>query len=713
MRKGFGIPLAIAVVAVIVGIAAAVLLLPHGATVAGADQVKKFSSCSQVQSFLEENTGAGYSSGFGAMRNLAAAAPMAALEQKSTGESDSSYGAGTTDFSMTNIQVEGVDEADIVKSDGKYLYVVSGGRVLIVDAYPPEGAKIVSEINVSGYTSEIYVNGDRLVIFASGYRYYTGSSLKVAALDEYAPWGGGYGSSIIVYDITDRAAPVVKRNITLDGSYYDSRMIDDYVYVISTKSVSSWDQIGIPNMIAGGVARPVCGCSDIYYFDVPDSSYQFTTVTSLDVKDDMKEPNSKVFLLGYSQSLYVSSSNIYITYQKRMSEKELLERMITQVLIPSLPTEIAARVSEAWNSDNFYQDKMEMTSTIFMEYMNSLGPEQAAAFQKNVETRVLEFYQIISKEMERSSVHRISIANGDIQYGAGGSVPGTPLNQFSMDEYGGYFRIATTTGGSWKYGIQSNSSNHVYVLDMSLNIVGRLEDLAEGESIYSTRFIGNRLYMVTFVRIDPLFVIDLSDPTQPKVLGELKIPGFSDYLHPYDENHIIGIGMDTENNEWGGIISTSGIKVSLFDVTDVTRPVEMSKYTIGGRGSYSYALNDHKAFLFNKDKQLLVIPATINDVRFDGKGSKYHDGSQVFRINLEEGVVFRGEVTHTDPKPENVTYYYPRYDQSVKRSLYIGEALYTVSDSLLKISSLADLSEIKNITLQEQNGEPLYRVMAE
>jgi uncharacterized secreted protein with C-terminal beta-propeller domain len=710
MKKGFGIPLAIAVVVIIIGIVAGVSLIPHISPVVGADSVKKFSSCSQMQSFLEENTGTGYSN-YGLMRSMGAAAPMMASETKAEGATDSNAvasmgGAGSTDFSTTNIQVQGVDEADMVKSDGKYIYVVSGSRIVILDAYPAEEASIISEINLTGYTSEIYVNGDRLVVFSSGYYY--GPMLKVAALDGYAPSRGGYGSNVLVYDITDRANPVVKRNMTLEGSYYDSRMIGDYVYVISNKAAGGWSQPGIPNIMSGESARPACGCADVYYFDVPDSSYQFTSVTSVNVKEDSVEPKSKVFLLGYSQNIYVSSDNIYITYQKRISEKEITSRVITEAIIPNLPEELKTRAAEIWSSDNFDQNKMEMLSSLLTDYIERIGPEESAKFQESLQAKMQLWIEKIAKEAERSSVHRISISNGEIAYAAGGSVPGTPLNQFSMDENNGYFRIATTTGGSWISGSQINSSNNVYVLDMSLNIVGRLEDLAEGERIYSTRFIGDRLYMVTFVRIDPLFVIDLSDPTQPRVLGELKIPGFSDYLHPYDENHIIGIGMDTENNEWGGI-STSGIKVSLFDVTDVTKPVEMSTHVIGGRGSYSYALNDHKAFLFNREKQLLVIPATINDLRFDGKESKYHDGAQVFRINLEEGVVFRGEVTHTDPRPENVTYYYPRYGQSVKRSLYIGEALYTVSDSLLKISSLTDLSEIKNITLQEQQKyEPMY-----
>jgi uncharacterized secreted protein with C-terminal beta-propeller domain len=156
-----------------------------------------------------------------------------------------------------------------------------------------------------------------------------------------------------------------------------------------------------------------------------------------------------------------------------------------------------------------------------------------------------------------------------MEYDASGRVSGSVLNRYSMDEYEGYFRIATTTG--WG----TSSLNRVYVLDGTLSVAGALENLAQGERIYSARFMGNRCYLVTFRQVDPFFVIDLSDPSQPKLLGELKITGYSDYLHPYDENHIIGIGKETDAGLY------QGLKISLFDVSDVSNPKEIAKYEIG------------------------------------------------------------------------------------------------------------------------------------
>ena len=175
-----------------------------------------------------------------------------------------------------------------------------------------------------------------------------------------------------------------------------------------------------------------------------------------------------------------------------------------------------------------------------------------------------------------------------------------------------------------------------------MKTIGSLTHIAEQEKIYSTRFIGDRLYMVTFKRIDPFFVIDLSTPSSPKILGKLKIPGYSDYLHPYDKNHIIGVGKETAANEWGGV-STKGLKLALFDVSDVEHPKQIDKVEIGDSGTDSAALSDHRAFLFDKNKNLLVIPARVVktiDVpeKFSGGQQRIWYGAYVFGVTPESGL---------------------------------------------------------------------------
>ena len=298
-------------------------------------------------------------------------------------------------------------------------------------------------------------------------------------------------------------------------------------------------------------------------------------------------------------------------------------------------------------------------------------------------------------QYEHTTIYRVHIANGTINPEAHGEVPGQILNQFSMDEYEDHFRVATTT---W-----TNSTNNVYVLNMNMSIVGRLENLAPGEHIYSARFMGKRGYLVTFVQIDPLFVIDLSDPTKPTVLGELKIPGYSNYLHPYDENHIIGIGKETLPSEQGFFAWYQGVKISLFDVSNVSNPIQMANFTIGDRGTDSPVLYDHKAFLFDKEKNLLVIPVTVAKVpteKYPGPvdpsayGQPVWQGAYVFNITLQQGLVYRGGITHID----NSTGIWD-YEHYVQRSLYIENVLYTVSQAQVKLNDLDDLAFIKTIEI--------------
>jgi len=327
-----------------------------------------------------------------------------------------------------------------------------------------------------------------------------------------------------------------------------------------------------------------------------------------------------------------------------------------------------------------YQKKT-VTEWILQNYVDSMDENQKQAIAK-----------AIVRQTERTIIHRISIVDGEIQYEAQGSIPGFVQNQFFLSEYDGYLRVSTTIEG-WmvrSYLSSIESQNNVYVLDMDLEIVGSLEDLASGEQIYATRFIGDKCYLVTFKQIDPFFVIDLSEPTNPEVLGELKIPGYSTYLHPYDETHIIGIGRDDEK-----------VKISLFDVSDLENPIELSKYEIENDDedwywAQSSALYEHKAFLFDKEKNLLVIPV----------GDYSKESAYVFDISVEGGIELKGTITHdleVEPEekydPWDDYYYTGNYGNSIKRTLYIEDVLYTVSDNMVKMNDLETLEEINGVTL--------------
>jgi len=209
--------------------------------------------------------------------------------------------------------------------------------------------------------------------------------------------------------------------------------------------------------------------------------------------------------------------------------------------------------------------------------------------------------------------------------------------------------------------------------------------------------------MVTFKQVDPLFVIDLSNPVNPKVLGELKIPGFSNYLHPYDENTLIGFGKDTGETEWGGV-RTKGLKLSLFDVKDVANPKELDTYIMGDSGSNSIALNDHKAFLFDKEKNILAIPVSIReDLKERGWGELSFSGAAIFSVDRENGFELKGKIDHSDGgRGSEMDYWQGRsyYDNTVKRCLYIDNTLYTFSNNYIMMNNIDDLAEIKKLKLK-------------
>jgi uncharacterized secreted protein with C-terminal beta-propeller domain len=318
---------------------------------------------------------------------------------------------------------------------------------------------------------------------------------------------------------------------------------------------------------------------------------------------------------------------------------------------------------------------------------------------------------IRKKETDQTTtvIHKIAIDHGAITYIARGEVPGYLDSQFGMDEYNDNLRVATTSNvytsrGSYEY-------NNVFILDPGMKTIGELTHIAEQEKIYSTRFMGDRLYMVTFRRIDPFFVIDLSDPKAPKILGKLKIPGYSDYLHPYDRNHVIGLGKETETNDWGGV-SAQGLKLALFDVSDIEHPRQVGKVEIGDAGSDSAALADHKAFLFSKEKNLLVIPARV--VRQDysraekggGDQSQVWFGAYVFGIDPSSGFVLRGTVEHGTGGDRY--YWYGSSKNEVKRSLYIGEMLYTVSTAKILANPIANINTTAATITLDGNDDVLY-----
>jgi inhibitor of cysteine peptidase len=538
-------------------------------------------------------------------------------------------GAESDSYSTTNIQVAGVDEADIVKNDGSYLYVASNdysnnqNYVYILKA-DPQDPRVIARIALENntYLAGMYISQDssKLVVIGSQYgMIYLGEPVYAGGNGEisvYQYFENNVKTFVNVYDVSDKVHPVLARNFTLSGSYFNSRMIGDYVYaVVSQPAYVLENVLPLPRVYAGTTVSEIAPSKIYYsdtanYIDVANNYFTYTTFIGLNVKDSGQELTNMTVLMGGASTMYVSLSNIYVTY----------------------PT---------WSEGGEY-----------------------------------------------TSIYRISVNNDALNFEAKGSVAGYILNQYSMDEYNGNFRLATIT---WK----ETTRNAVYVLNSNLTTVGEvtLESAEVRETIQSVRFMGDKAYVVTFEQKDPFFVLDMSNPTAPRVAGKLEIPGYSSYLHPFDENHVIGLGMEN-----------STVKLSLFDVANINAPTEIAKYIVEGDYTYSQALGDPKAFLFDKQKELLVIPISITNYGVVGSTSKdtyisggFWQGAYVFKATAS-GFTLRGGITHAENATSS-SYYGIDYNQQVNRALYIGNTLYTVSNAKVKLNSLTNLALIAEVDL--------------
>lgn len=580
-------------------------------------------------------------------------------------------GADGDDYSSTNVQVAGVDEADVIKNDDQFFYIISGSKVRIVKAYPPDDLSEVGVFEMSGKDfrpSDLYVTGNKLVVIGN-----TSGAVQplsdAAIQSKIMIWKSNV--QVYVLDISDKKNIKELRSVTFEGNEISTRRIGsrlylilndypDYYHILENKAEASDVLPHYTDSLNKDKRMPLVNCDEIGFMPRYDDM-NFLTVASINL-DNSTEPVKKEVIMGAGNTVYASTQNIYVATQ--------------QYDFP------AVGVRDIWGSPLNIQAPM---------------PEST----------------------EKTVLFSFGINNGDVKFKTKGEVPGHLLNQFSMDEEGSAFRVAVTTGQVWN--TQQKSQNHLYILDKEnlATTLGKVENMAPGETIYSVRFLGNRAYMVTFKKIDPFFVIDVGDPRSPKVLGELKIPGYSNYLHPFDENHVIGFGkdaVDPQEVENAGITGRGfdfawyqGMKIALFDVTDVANPKVLFNEMIGDRGTDSEVLYNHKALLYDKARNLFAFPVTVAEVK-DKTGDKYtgsqygetvFQGAYVYTLDLRSGFQLKGKITHYDD-PGNFAqpdYYWYSDKNTIKRIGYIKDYLYTISTGKIKAIKRDDMSEAKSLTL--------------
>jgi uncharacterized secreted protein with C-terminal beta-propeller domain len=525
----------------------------------------------------------------------------------------------TVDASQTNTQEAGVDEADIVETDGNYLYILRNDELIIADADPAANLKIVSRTKLDSYASGIYLDGDRVTVLSDtgGYVYYRGGGLglpvqliDIASNDIISP--PEYQKpqvEVTVFDVTDRANPSKVSTTKLDGSLADSRVIDGRLYLVvqnyltapTPKTTKTGDKEfyeseasyrarleagGVNEMIpgyttdaAGAANGSLINAPNVYVHGV--DRLDTTTVALINLRDPAPAPISTTAVIGANGQVYASQDNLYL-----------------------------AGYGTGWH----------LTGNNTELFKFGLGMEQ------------------VSLE-------------------ASGTVEGAIPNRFGMDEEGEFFRVVTTQA------LINKQSSGVSVLDQigdDLSVVGQVKDLGIDESLFSARFIGDRGYLTTFRQVDPLFTIDLSEPTAPKLAGELTIPGFSNYLQPIGEDYLLGLGQAAD--ETG---RATNLELSLFNVSDPAKPTRVATYDFDAR--WSIATYDPHAFAYFAEQGMLAIP--IND----GKLAVLH-------VDLAKGFTSLGTIDHGAAS-------------AAQRAVRIGSDLFSVGTDDVRAFALDDLND--------------------
>lgn len=558
--------------------------------------------------------------------------------------------------SKTNVQERNIDEPDIVKTDGENIYIsveasyyvqpqVSTeidilensqenetssseqfqpkSKTDIVNAFPPSSLSKISSIDEQG---NLLLHEDVLAILS-------------------------YDSANI-YDISDPESPEKLWDLELDEDTYikDTRLYNGKIYLITSTQIYQ-NSPCIMHPLTINENDIAIQCTDIYH-PIVDSNIDVTfTVLKLNPTNGMIE--DRISFVGSSNSsvIYMSTNSLYITYADYMDSYELIYDFVTTKAQDIIPENTLTKLTKLQEYDLSNEAKLVELETILTGWQNSLSSEK----QEDIEEQLAELYESYQDENKRdfSKTGIVKIGIDDFNIDATGSVPGQPLNQFSLDEHADHLRIATTIGtSSWN---TQGSANDVYILDSNLRQTGSVIDLGLDERIYSVRFIGDEGYVVTFEQIDPFYVIDLSDPTNPQLKGELKIPGFSSYLHPIDSDTILGIGEE----DWQ-------VKISLFDVSDPDNPTEKDKYILDDQ--WSEVSSTHHAFLLDSKHNVFFLPGSSSGYIFS-----YDQNKLVKKKEVEI--------------------------QSARRAIYIDDYMYIIGDSGIIILDESNWDEVGSLSL--------------
>ncbi len=600
--------------------------------------------------------------------------------------STDSGGGGASEYSTTNVQVVGVDEADFLKNDGKWVQVLANGNLQVVDAWPPEQAHRVSSTHIEGDPLAMFVEQDVAVIYSSlgGYGY-PQKACTYGYDCEFT--GDGNDTKITVLDLADRAHPKLMREVRINGSYLAARRIGSYVYTVvyfrDPNIVPPGLITVVPPMVGEAMAMATCG--------QPLALDPAATKAAFEQLFD--ENRKKIEALSIDAWTPTVTDKWYVGDQGTLQGNPLTDCQGYMLAGTGDGMALTSLISFDLKTGS------KLNATTIRSRPGAVFASDQALYlaMRHQWGYGGEWFEGMSGVTEATTVHKFTLSQDapTTTYQASGLVKGRVLNQFSMGEQNGRLQMATTTGT-----LPGPAYNTVMVLepkDDQLQVVGMLDHLAENEDIRSVRFGGDLAFIVTFKKTDPLFVIDLSDPTQPNVKGELQIPGFSTYLHFLDATHLLSIGFDAQ--DMGSYAWFQGVMLQVFDVTDITAPKLLHKEVIGTRGSASDAATDHLAFNFFPPKDLLAIPMVVCE---GGQGrSDYGDlmtfnGLMVYKVTVADGFQYQGGIPH--PTSQAFGYgggcgqWWADSSSTVKRSIFLDDYAVSVAFDRIEFSKLADLA---------------------
>ena len=563
---------------------------------------------------------------------------------------------GEAFYSTTNVQVEGIDEADIIKTDGEFIYYSRGKEVLIVNA---SSLEVISSVESRGFVNGLYLYGDILVTIEGGIR----------PVKSVMPWSS---TEVMVsaYNISDVNSPELVYSAKVSGNYLSSRLYNGYLYVVTSEPAYIIKGVPVRPLLDEVPVPP----ERITYLGGDARSYTTLLVIDLETFEDSVE----VLLASSASRIYMSYDSLYITSHEYYMPFNRLFKEVMDVYLGFLPDDLGELASNVLDSSLSEWTKASIVQGILSDYFSKLSEDERANIAKQIRPQLEDLLK--GKTIEKTSVFRFALNGISVALVANASVPGRVLEQFAMDERDGTFRIATTStrikavqveeGNPAYFWPETEPSTGLYILDKEdLELIGKVEGLAPGERMYAARYVGSAAFLVTFRRVDPLFAIDISDPANPKVVGYTKIPGYSEYLHPYG-NYLVGIGPDAD--EQGRV---KGLKISLFDVTNLGEVKEVDALRVDSPFANSEVFYDYHAFLAGDG--WFAIP--VNEVK-----------DYLWIISVQDGrLVEEAQLEH----------------KGIRRGLYIGDIVYTVSDAGIEAYRWGTWEEVGSLWFERPPGK--------